>query len=214
MFLQATFFTTAGKRSEAFLPLAIICTQNRQTHNQQAEGWKAYATQQKIGCSLFHTLTSVLTRGISDLHKGEFGKTWKSNPREATFCCIPYSPPQCASWPPASGSPCCCPASPSSHHVYKREIEREWKKKHTLRNDLSASRLALLTEPSLITQNSSKKGRPVFFFFPSKCWKFIKVCERDPEMIPFEVRNSPGKIWKALKVRLVKKKKQDNWNVT
>lgn len=64
-------------------------------------------------------------------------------------------------------------------------------------------RLALLT--ILITQKSSKKGRPAFFFI-CKHWKFIKVCERDPEIIPFEVRNSSGKIWRALKVQLVGKK--------
>lgn len=32
-----------------------------------------------------------------------------------------YSQPQSASLPPASGSLCCCPASPSSHHVWERK---------------------------------------------------------------------------------------------
>ena len=32
--------------------------------------------------------------------------------------CPSHLPPQCASWPPASGSLCCCPASPSGHRVW------------------------------------------------------------------------------------------------
>lgn len=35
MFLQATFFTTAGKRSDAFLPRAIICREKQKKKNQQ-----------------------------------------------------------------------------------------------------------------------------------------------------------------------------------
>ena len=34
-----------------------------------------------------------------------------------TFSCS-HLPPRCASWPPASGSLCCCPASPSGHRVW------------------------------------------------------------------------------------------------
>lgn len=39
MFLQATFFTTAGKRSEAFFPLAIIW--GSQTQYRTVTHWTA-----------------------------------------------------------------------------------------------------------------------------------------------------------------------------
>lgn len=43
-----------------------------------------------------------------------------------------HSPPRSASSPPASGSPCCCPASPSSHRVWEREREKKPENKHTV----------------------------------------------------------------------------------
>lgn len=36
MFLQATFFTTAGNNSEAFFPLAIICSQSQIKYKSSA----------------------------------------------------------------------------------------------------------------------------------------------------------------------------------
>lgn len=118
-----------------------------------------------------------------------------------------YSPPQCASWPPASRSPCCCPASPSSHRVYRRETQRLEKKNNEKWFPSFQTPSPNWVEPDYPKVEQEMQTCFFFFFSSSKRWKFIKVREHDPEMIPFEVRNSSGKIWKALKVRLVKKNK-------
>lgn len=58
MFLQATFFTTAGKRSDAFLPLAIICRENARTNQQEDSFWRDFP--EKVSLSALYILYLAL----------------------------------------------------------------------------------------------------------------------------------------------------------
>lgn len=202
MFLQATFFTTAGKRSEAFLPLAIICTQ-KQTNTQSAS-WRLKGSHFDF---CFDTRYQWFTQRW----------IWQNLKVKSSRSNVLLHPVLTATMRFMASSfresLLLSSISFKSSCLQKRDRERVKKKPHTEKWSLSfQTRSPHWAEPDY--PKFEQERQTCYLFFSSKCWKFIKVCERDPEMIPFEVRNSPGKIWKALKVRLVKKKKQDNWNVT
>lgn len=58
MFLQATFFTTAGKRSDAFLPRAIICREH--AHQEAKE-----STMRNSQGDIFEEFQSFVREGAT-----------------------------------------------------------------------------------------------------------------------------------------------------